>query len=240
MHGVNPAFNRRVAKLRDGVLERGWLYKDQLNPVAEVDASGNIIAECIYGAQTPVPAMMIRDGRAYRLLTDQVGSVRLVVDVQSGEVMQQLDYDAWGRVIQDTNPGFQPFGFAGGLYDHETGLVRFGARDYDPEIGRWTAKDPIRFAADQHNLYVYANNDPINLIDPTGKDACQNNYGTCVLLSLNLTLTCLGVSAVSPAGGAACTALTLLPPANQCFEEAQQSGSCNNQCKLPTKYFGFR
>ena len=43
-----------------------------------------------------------------------------------------MDYDAFGRVLADTAPGFQPFGFAGGLYDHDTGLVRFGARDYQP------------------------------------------------------------------------------------------------------------
>jgi hypothetical protein len=30
--------------------------------------------------------------------------------------MQELRYDAFGRVVLDTNPGFQPFGFAGGLY----------------------------------------------------------------------------------------------------------------------------
>jgi RHS repeat-associated protein len=50
-----------------------------------------------------------------------------------------MDYDAWRNVLVDTHPGFQPFGFAGGLYESEIGLVRFGARDYDPETGRWTA-----------------------------------------------------------------------------------------------------
>jgi RHS repeat-associated protein len=64
----------------------------------------------------------------------------------TGEIVQELDYDDWGRVIKDTNPGFQPFGFAGGLYDPDTGLVHFGARDYDPVTGRWKSKDPILFA----------------------------------------------------------------------------------------------
>ena len=68
----------------------------------------------------------------------------------------------------DTNPGFQPFAYAGGLYDTDTGLVRFGARDYDPQTGRWTAKDPIDFAGGDTNLYGYVHGDPINLIDPEG------------------------------------------------------------------------
>ena len=61
-----------------------------------------------------------------------------------------------------------PFGFAGGLYDPDTGLVRFGARDYDPFTGRWTSKDPILFAGAQANLYVYVGNDPVNSLDPSG------------------------------------------------------------------------
>jgi RHS repeat-associated protein len=56
-----------------------------------------------------------------------------------------MDFDEFGNVLTDTNPGFQPFGFAGGIYDGDTGLVRFGARDYDPQTGRWTAKDPVGF-----------------------------------------------------------------------------------------------
>jgi RHS repeat-associated protein len=47
-----------------------------------------------------------------------------------------------------------PFGFAGGLYDPDTGLVRFGARDRDVSVGRWTAKDPIGFDGGG-NLFVY-------------------------------------------------------------------------------------
>ena len=61
----------------------------------------------------------------------------------------------------------QPFGFAGGLYDPQTGLVRFGARDYDAETGRWTTKDPIGFEGGL-NHFGYSQNDPINFIDSSG------------------------------------------------------------------------
>jgi len=55
------------------------------------------------------------------------------------------------------------------LYDPDTKLVRFGARDYDAETGRWTSKDPIGFEGDDTNLYGYALEDPIDLYDPTGE-----------------------------------------------------------------------
>jgi RHS repeat-associated protein len=64
--------------------------------------------------------------------------------------------------------GIIPFGFAGGLYDPNTGFVRFGARDYDPSVGRWVSKDPIMFGGGQGNLYVYVGDDPVNRKDPTG------------------------------------------------------------------------
>ncbi len=105
------------------------------------------------------------------ILTDHLGSPRVVLDTSTGAVAQRMDYDAWGQVLADSSPGFQPFGFAGGLWDRDTGLVRFGARDYDPSVGRWTNKDPIRFQGGTTNLYLYANGDPVNFIDPSGKIA---------------------------------------------------------------------
>lgn len=113
----------------------------------------------------------------HRLVKDHLGSVRRVVDVSSGAVLQALEYDAWGRVLSDTNPGAQPFGFAGGLYDADTGLVRFGAREYSAEVGRWWSKDPIRFRGDGPNLYAYVENDPVNEVDPEGLHRFDKWFG---------------------------------------------------------------
>ncbi len=107
-------------------------------------------------------------GQAYRILADARGSVRLVVDAGTGQVMQALRYSPWGRVMGDTDPGFQPFGYAGGLYDRRTGLERFGVRDYDPGTGRWIEPDPILFAGGGTNLYAYTDDDPVDEVDPSG------------------------------------------------------------------------
>ena len=107
-------------------------------------------------------------GQTYYLVYDQVGSLRAVVN-STGLIVKRIDYDSFGNVILDTDPSFRiPIGFAGGLYDSDTGLVRFGVRDYDPAIGRWTAKDPIDFAGGSVNLYEYVQSSPINLFDPLG------------------------------------------------------------------------
>jgi RHS repeat-associated protein len=80
-----------------------------------------------------------------------------------------VEYDSFGNLVSDSNPSFElPFGFAGGLADATTGLVRFGFRDYDPAAGRWTAKDPVLFDGGQGNLYVYVGSNPISLRDPLG------------------------------------------------------------------------
>ena len=160
--------NRRVAKKVNGILTQGFLYQNQLNPVAELDGSGNVVARFVYGSKFNVPDYMIKGGTTYRIISDHLGSPRLVISSQSGVVEQRMDYDEFGNVVTDSNPGFQPFGFAGGLYDRDTRLVRFGARDYDPETGRWTGKDPIAFAGKDTNLYGYVLNDPVNFIDPEG------------------------------------------------------------------------
>jgi RHS repeat-associated protein len=159
--------HRRIGKRVDGTLTRTYLYGDALRVLAELDGSGAVVSRFVYATRVNVPEYMIRAGTTYRLITDERGSVRLVVNVATGEVAQRIDYDAWGVVTDDTNPGLQPFGFAGGLYDENTGLVRFGARDYEPQTGRWTGKDPVGFSGGL-NVYVYASSDPLNRWDPNG------------------------------------------------------------------------
>jgi RHS repeat-associated protein len=160
---------------------------DGLNPVAELDGSNNVVARFVYGTRANVPDYMVKNGVTYRIISDHLGSVRLVVNASTGDIVQKMEYDEFGRVLSDSNPGFTPFGYAGGLYDKDTGLVRFGARDYDAEIGRWTGKDPIGFDGGDTELYGYCGNDPVNGIDPNGLDWLQNAYDFDVGLLHNVS-----------------------------------------------------
>jgi len=165
-------YGRRAYRKFNGTITSRYFY-DGGRLRAELDSARQLKAVFVYASKSHVPDYMIAGGDKYRIVTDHLGSVRLVVKVSDGTVAQEIEYNELGKVLSDTNPGFQPFGFAGGLYDAATGLVRFGARDYDPETGRWTSKDPILFGGGDANLYGYVMADPINLIDPTGLVKCS-------------------------------------------------------------------
>lgn len=150
------------------VVSRFLYGLEAIGPVAELNADNTVRSRFVYATRSYVPDYMIRDGVTYRYVTDELGSVRRVVNTGSGTVEQAIDYDPYGVTIADTQPGFQPFGYTGGLTDPDTGLVQLGARDYDPVAGRWISKDPIGFDGGDSNLYAYVAGDPINNLDPTG------------------------------------------------------------------------
>ena len=160
--------NRRIGKKVNGTLVQGFLYQNQLNPVAELDGTGTVVSRFVYGTKANVPDYMIKAGATYRIVSDHLGSPRLVINTTDGSVAQRMDFDEFGNITADTNPGFQPFGFTGGLYDRDTGLTRLGLRDYDPQVGRWNLKDPVGFLGGDPNLYGYTYADPINFFDPWG------------------------------------------------------------------------
>jgi len=165
---VHDPLGRRIAKKIDGVTVEKYLWQGLTRLLAVYDGSDNLLQRFEYAAGR-MPIAMTGGGSTYYLTYDPVGSLRVVADA-SGNVVKRIDYDSFGNIIDDTYPAFEmPFGFAGGLHDRDTGLVRFGYRDYDPDTGRWTAKDPIFFVGGDADLYGYVLNDPVNKIDPDGE-----------------------------------------------------------------------
>lgn len=159
---------RRSGRIVNGNLTTRFIYNPEGKVVGQLDKNNKLIKTFVYATKAHVPDYYIdQNNNKFKIITDHLGSLRLIVS-RSGRVLQLMEHDEFGRILQDTRPGFLPFGFAGGLYDYRTGMIRFGARDYDPETGRWLSKDPIRFNGGDTNLYGYVMADPVNFIDPSG------------------------------------------------------------------------
>ncbi|CAA6807854.1 MAG: odd Oz/ten-m homolog 4 [uncultured Campylobacterales bacterium] len=159
--------NQVVSKSVDGVVKYKYVWSDLTTLLGVFDGSDNLLMRFNY-LEDRVPFSMDYLGSTHYLHYDQVGSLRAVSN-SNGLIVKEVAYSPYGEVLSDSNTSFYlPFGFAGGFVDSDTKLVRFGYRDYDPSLGKWTAIDPIRFNGGDTNLYNYVLNDPVNLIDPTG------------------------------------------------------------------------
>lgn len=187
---------RLIRSTRGSTYER-FVYRDGLNPIAwhRHTASTDDLAYFGYGTQRHTPDVMWLDSGAngtidatYRIVSDERGSVRLLINVATGVIAQRIDYDPWGTPTITGTTRLQPFAFGGGIWLDHPELVRFGARDYDPEIGRWTTKDPILHRGGL-SLYEYCGSDPVNCGDPSG------------LFAVPMVVVAAGVGAI--AGGAA-------------------------------------
>jgi RHS repeat-associated protein len=164
---IHDPLGRRIAKKIGGVIVEKYLWQGMTRLLAVYDGADNLLMRFEY-ADDRMPIAVATEGVIYYLGYDPVGSLRVVAD-SAGNVVKRINYDSFGSIISDTNEAFKiPIGFAGGLHDRDTGLVRFGFRDYDPNVGRWTAKDPIFFVSGDTDLYGYVLNDPVNWIDPLG------------------------------------------------------------------------
>jgi RHS repeat-associated protein len=107
------------------------------------------------------------DGKKYSYLFDGLGSIVGMTD-SSGTEVNSYDYDPYGQVINQTEQSGlnNPWKFAGGYLDSSTGLYKFGQRYYNPNLGRWTQLDSAGTG------YVYAGDNPVNAVDPSGATDC--------------------------------------------------------------------
>ncbi len=104
----------------------------------------------------------IRDGKVSYKINDRLGSQRFILD-ELGEVKFEFKSLPYGQTIINKN---SKYGFTGKEQDASTGMHYFGARYYDMNTGRFIAVDPV---VDNHP-YSYVSNNPMNYVDPTGRD----------------------------------------------------------------------
>jgi RHS repeat-associated protein len=102
---------------------------------------------------------------------DNIGTARGLLDA-SGTATDWYELDTFGRQVSSsgTTPNPYRYGAAWGYITDPSGMLQLGARFYWPELGRFVSQDPIRH---HRNWYLYADNLPVNRIDPTGnEDKC--------------------------------------------------------------------
>ena len=91
--------NRRIGKKVNGSLTQGFLFQDQLNPIAELNANNEIITRFVYAEKGNVPSYLIKIDPVtqvetiYRIISDHLGSPRLIVNTDDGSIAQRIDYD---------------------------------------------------------------------------------------------------------------------------------------------------
>ncbi|WP_169738249.1 RHS repeat domain-containing protein [Maridesulfovibrio frigidus] len=157
----------RIAKSVNGTVTEKYLWKDFTTLEAVADGAAQNVKAFAYDDEGD-PVAMIYNDKMYYFASDQVGSIYMVAD-GNGNKVEQIISDSFGNLIVDTNGAIDiPLGFAAGLLDKDTGLVHFGYREYDPEIGRFTTPDPIGFAGGDVDVYGYCWDDPNNFVDRDG------------------------------------------------------------------------
>jgi RHS repeat-associated protein len=127
---------------------------------------------------------------------DHLGSTSIVIDGQTGEVVEKLTYQAQGAPESDYRPERwqffrEDYRFTGKEEDTELGIAYFGARYYHPRLGRWLSPDPasIHFSVSDPNPYAYVHGRLATTVDALGLDdgTDDNQNSGCVGEGCHLT-----------------------------------------------------
>ena len=104
----------------------------------------------------------------FLIYSDHLGTPLALANLDGG-IVQTMQYDAFGNLLATRGDAVRlPLGFAGGLFDADTGLTRFVWRDYDADTGRFTALDPLGAKGGDSDWYGYCVDDPVNRVDAWG------------------------------------------------------------------------
>jgi RHS repeat-associated protein len=157
---------QRIIKEADGATTI-FHYDFDGNIIGESDTSGNFSKEYPYRGTSRLALVDVSTEEIYYYGNDQLGTPQILTD-STNTVVWEAVYKPFGEA--DVNPNssvVNNFRFPGQYYDSETDLYYNYHRYYDPSTGRYLTPDPIELAGGI-NLYLYANGNPINEIDPFG------------------------------------------------------------------------
>lgn len=150
-----------------------YLYCDE-NEIGTCNIQGEITQLRLladgFGAELGASIALEIQGDVFVPIHDQRGSIRCLINANTGNLAALYRYDAFGSITHQSGElaDICPWQFSGKRYDPETKCIYFGKRYYNPSIGRWTTLDPLGFEGGI-NGYCYVNNRPFCLLDIYGE-----------------------------------------------------------------------
>jgi len=173
---VYNGLGRRVIKTANGVTTI-FLYDFNGNLIAESQADGTITSEYLYMGTSRLAFVDAGSSEIYYYHNDHLGTSELMTDA-SGNAVWDARVKPFGETsVKFTSMVNNNFRLPGQIFDEETGFHYNYCRDYHPGIGRFVEADPIGLKGGM-NLYAYANNNPVNSMDPDGQVAALAYYVT--------------------------------------------------------------
>ena len=185
-------YNTIIGELGDHSVPEGWVQRPKFNDKGDVPGppiqwqkpEDPDNAQPGYGY---VPADTAHHEDIFFYHSDHLGSTSYITDAKAN--ITQFDaYLPYGELLVDEHSSSEemPYKFNGKELDEETGLYYYGARYMDPKISMWLGVDPLAEKYPEISPYIYCHNNPINLIDPNGKnDYILNLDGEIKLIEEN-------------------------------------------------------
>lgn len=159
------ALGNRVRKV-DSQGETRYFVDDRRQVVSEYNGGNAWQATYRHGSGLDELIGRTTGSQAYYYLTDAMRSVVAIADA-AGQTLAAYSYKAFGKIASQTGSLADNQSFVGRELDPDSGLLYMRARYYDPVAGRFVSADPIGYQGGI-NLYTYASNNPVRLIDPFG------------------------------------------------------------------------
>ncbi|AGB40352.1 RHS repeat-associated core domain protein [Halobacteroides halobius DSM 5150] len=166
-HQINFKYNTKGWRIKkdNGIRTTYYLYGKGQQVLEERDRTNQLNRFFIYGQNGRI-ASVNGEGELKYIISDQLGSTSVITDEEGNEVMR-YKYSPFGNLIKSKGNTEDSYRFTGKEFDGMTGLYYYGARYYDPTIGRFITEDPVQ---DGWNWYTYCRNNPLKYVDPNGLD----------------------------------------------------------------------